>query len=164
MGWLWNIFIFSAVVFISVVLFYVGIEFGYASFLNNKIQEAQKGIDEKKDKIDPEVQKDLTEFYSQVFNVNQLLPKHNIISRLFNFLEANTNTSIYYTDLQFLNDTQSLTIKGKTDSLELVARELEALRGRPEVSEIVLNDASGEDNEVVFEIRMILDNHFLLKK
>lgn len=166
-GWLWNIFIFSIVVFGSVVFLYAGMEFGYGSFLKNESKQIQGDIDKLKDEITTDDQRELAEFYSQVYNVNQLIPKHLIISQLFDFLEANTNTSVYYTNFDISNTgnkSSVITLQGKTRSFELVARQLEALRQRPEINEVTLNTAQKEETNVTFTLRVLLNPEFLLNK
>lgn len=161
-GWLWNIFIFSVVIFGSVALLYVGMEFGYGKYLANEKEKAQSEIDALKSKISAEDQNNLSEFYSQVYNVNRLLSRHVIVSRLLDLLGANTNTAVYYTKFGYTRSSNIFTISGIAPSFEFIPKQLEALRRLPEVKEVILSNAAEEENAIKFNIRVTLNTDFLI--
>ena len=163
-GWLWNIFVFSVVVFTSIFLLYVSIEFGYKTFLTKKIETTQKNIDEKRDKISPENQRNLVDFYSQVYNLNKLLITHPAVSKIFNFFEENANKSVTFSKINYSKDTRIVTvaIDAETKSMDLVASQLQALRLRPEVKEVILGSATESEGKIKFTMRVGFDPKFLL--
>lgn len=163
-GWLWNIFVFSVVVFSSISILYLSIEFGYKSFLTTNIENTQKSIDEKRNKISVADQESLVDFYSQVYNINQLLIKHPAVSKIFNFFEENAIKSVVFNKLRYSKDAKIITvaIDAETKSMDLVASQLEALRRKPEVKEVILGSAAESEGKTQFTIRVGLDPNFLL--
>jgi len=158
-GWLWNIFIFSVVVFGSVLLLFLGMQFGYEAFLNNELTRLQSEIDVVSSQVSADDQKRLTAFYSQAYNIQKLFNDHTLITKLFTFLEESANTRVFYTNMSFAADSNALNVQGEAESYEVVARQLEALRQRPEVKEVLLTSSGDEARGagVSFSLRVLLN-------
>jgi hypothetical protein len=162
-GWLWNIFVFSLVIFGSTVLLFLGMEFGYKAFLQKQIESLQSEIDSKKGQISAENQKKLGEFYSQVYNINQVLSSHLLATPLFKFLEENTNTSIVYSKFSYTKSPNavSVLIDGEAPSLDIIAKQLQAFKERPEVKQAILTNASSDQGKIRFNMNVTLNLNFL---
>ncbi len=163
-GWLWNIFVFSLIVFGSVVLLYLGMSLGYETLLTNQANDLRVKIDAVKNQITADDQKNLEEFYSQVYNVKELMPVHAYPTQLLEFLEKNTNERIYYKTINYSREANNLSIQGVASSYEFLAKQLEALRRRPEVESAMLSNSSLEGGKVNFNIKAVLKSEFLLKQ
>ncbi|MDP1688513.1 MAG: hypothetical protein Q8L47_00045 [bacterium] len=142
----------------------MSIEFGYKTFLTKKIETTQKSIDEKKAKISPENQRNLVDFYSQVYNLNKLFLTHPNISKIFNFFEENASKSVTFTKINYSKDSRLImvAIDAETKSMEQVASQLQALRLRPEVKEVILGSATESDGKIKFTMRVGFEPKFLL--
>ncbi|MBI2035141.1 MAG: PilN domain-containing protein [Candidatus Liptonbacteria bacterium] len=169
-GWLWNIFVFSIIVFGSVLLLYLGMSLGYETFLTGQAEDLRAKLAELKEQITPEDQKNLAEFYSQVYNTRELVPKHSYPTQLFDFLEENTNEKIYYTTISYSGESANLSIQGVAVSYEFLAKQLEALRRRPEIESAILSRSAllgkpaSEAQVITFDIKAALKKEFLLKQ
>lgn len=155
-GWLWNIFVFSIVIFGSVILLYLGMEFGYRSFLQSQIDATQAQINEKKGQINADNQARLGEFYSQVYNLNKVLSGHPITSLIFKILEENTHVSVWYSSLIFSSAQNNfdILINGSANSLETIAKQLIALKKLPEIKDVSLNSAQYDKEKASYKFNI----------
>lgn len=162
-GWSWRMFIFSIVVFASVVLLYFGMSFGYAPYLNSRIAALDDEIKKLNEQIPLEDQKKLVAYFSQIYNIQNLLADHLLPSKLFAFLETNAVKQIQYTKVNFAQDTASLIIEGSTNSYDALVKQTEAFRRNPMVENAALSNSNADSatGRVQFSLRINLARQFL---
>jgi Tfp pilus assembly protein PilN len=163
-GWSWRLLTFSALVCGSTLMLYVGMAFGYGSFLNNKINTLQTQLDDLNRQVKPEDQIKLFEFYSRAFNIQQILKNRVSFSDLMTLVDQNTNTHITVTSMKFDQVTNVLDIFGTAPSYNEVVQQLEAFRRVPATKTVDLlsskaNEAQNvqERSKVDFQIRILLN-------
>ncbi len=164
-GWLWNIFVFSIVIFGSIALLYAGMEFGYKSFLGSQLETLQNQVEEKKNQINSENQNRLGEFYSQIYNLNKILLNHPLTSIVFKILEENTNVKISYTTFTYNSSLSSTDIQlgGSAPSLEIIARQLLAYKRLPQVKSVTLSSTQLEKEFYKFNLKIVLEQDYFNK-
>lgn len=152
----WRLFLFSLLVVIAVVVIYAGLDFGYKIYLNNQIKVRDQKINELTQAISQEEQNQFINFYSQLANLQILLDKHLLISKIFPFLEKNTNQQVYYNRVDLRASQRRLDLEGAAASYEIFAQQLEALNRAPEVEQLVVNDSQASGGRVTFRLFIIL--------
>ena len=146
-GWSWRLFVFSAIVFGSVTMLALGMDFGYKPFLEKRADDLNSSIDDLRKDVSAEEQENLFNFYSQVYNLQEILRSHPLPSRLLAFLSANTNVRVYYTALKYDQESAILTVNGLASSYADFAAQMEAFRRRPEVTGLSIeNSGTLEEN------------------
>lgn len=99
-GFPWRLLIISIVIFGLSVLVWAGISFGYIPYLNSQISGADTAFNTLSSKIDLNQQQSLTDFYSQLYNIQTLSGTHIYPSKLFDFLEKNVYPTVKLTGMQ----------------------------------------------------------------
>ena len=162
-GWSWRIFVFAGVVFTSAILFYVGISFGYYPYLSNRFESIKADIETLKQSVSPEDQKRLVSFYSQIYNIQNILGSHGLPSRLFVFLENNTSPRVYFKKMAFAADTSVLTLEGVAFSYDDLVKQLEGFKRANGTQVVLLQNSLVEErtNFVNFVVRVVLKKEFL---
>src|SRR3989344_5715024 len=117
-GWAWQLFIFSIIVFATSALIYVGIAFGYLPTLNSQIEDVKKKTDAINSSVSAADREKFFNFYSQVFHIQSALQNHLLSSRLFVFLEQNTNKNVFFDSMTFNQETALLELGGAAVSYD----------------------------------------------
>ena len=157
-GWPWKFFLFSVLTLVTMVVLYFGLEFGYKVFLNSRINSLNQSIDELSQTIPKDQQDSLIRFYSQIVNLQNLLKNHTITSKVFTFLQNNTNKSIFYTFYDLKVPERRLNLEGTANNYEIFAQQLEAFNQSPAVESLVVNESSAVEGRVRFKLFLILKN------
>ena len=152
--WPWKILTFSLVVFFVAVVFYFGLSFGYKSFLQSQITQTDKEFETLAQSIPEIEQKALIDFYAQLGNLQKILNNHTLGSKLFSFIEQNTNKKVYYTNLSLNTFNNDLSLTGRTDSYETLAQQLQAFELAQGVTKININQADAKAGEVNFRVTL----------
>ena len=173
-GWSWRLLIFSMIVFGAVAILYGGMFFGYDPYLQEKLDALDKETKSLNEAVSIEDQKKLLSFYSQVYNVQDILANHVLPTRVFAFLELNTNPQVAYESMHFDLDSGVLELSGKAKSYDDLVRQLEAFRRQTDIVKVLklTNSKSGELDEktnqksdvVSFGITINVDKGFLKPK
>ncbi len=146
---------FSALVFLSVLLIYFGLTFGYAPFLKGEIKDAKAKVDELGRKISAEDQKELTSLYSQIVNIERLLSSHVFGSRIFDFLEENTAPQVTYLKTDLSVPDRRVELDGVAATYDELVRQLAALEQAPEVERLNLESAELSGGVVRFKVNLV---------
>jgi hypothetical protein len=124
-GWSGQLLIFSGTVFIVCLFIYLGLAFGYQSYLQSEVNKLQDQIQVFGQQIPVEEQAKLIDFYSQIANLRSLISNHVISSRAFSWLEKNIQVSAYVSGFSLDVSASKLTIsiraKTITDFLQQIA-------------------------------------------
>ncbi len=154
-GWPWRLLLLTIIIFAILTAIYFGMIFGYKPYLNSQIKNLDKEIDVLNQAIDESQQKNLTDFYSQVINVKNLLDRHPTPSKVFEFLEKNTSDKIYYISLNLSLDEKDLKLEGSALDYGALAQQLELFNRAPETEKVFLQDSKLSEERIRFSIRLI---------
>ena len=153
----WKALIFSMVILGLALMIYIGLRFGYKSFILSSIENAENRIIEL-ERIIPkeEVEEEFIQFYSQLTNIRNLLESHTVITPFFIALEANTMENVGFSDMTINIGDRIARISGFAESYEILARQIAIYENMPGVERAVLTSARRVDNIVNFELRIAL--------
>ena len=149
-NWPWKIFVFSLVLFGTVVGIYLGLIFGYRPYLTKQIAQKDQEILNLARSIPEAEQQELIRFYSQLSNLQVVLGQHVMGSKLLPVLEKATNQRVYYTVMNLNVDTRELLLEGVARSYEVLAQQIESFKRLPEIERLIVNFSDARANNVNF--------------
>lgn len=155
-GWPWKLFLFSLLTVITALVIYLGLALGYRPFLNGQVEAIDESIRTLSETIPQDQQKNLIIFYSQLANLQVLLKKHTTASKVFVFLEKNTNQSVVYTSMDLRTAERKLSLDGVATGYDVFSQQLEALNNATEVESLVINESTASEGRVKFKLFVIL--------
>lgn len=160
----WKLMLFSIVLFVFSLFIFVGLKFGYASYLDNRQEALKTEITALAKKINPDDQTRYINFYSQTLNLRKVLDRHRFSGNLFKFLEEKTSTNIYYNNASYVANTGSLKIQGVAATSEALIQQLSVFDSTPELKSAVLTQMRfKEADKVSFEIEFVFRDNFFVK-
>lgn len=164
-GFPWRLLIISVVVFGLTVLIWAGISFGYIPYLNSQISGADAAFNTLSSKIDLNQQQNLTDFYSQLYNIQTLSQTHIYPSKLFDFLEKNVYPTVKIVNMQAGVTGGNLSIDGLAADYGTLVNELAVLKSDPNVLTVSLSSSSQRDAKsgggVTFSIKLTFNPSYL---
>lgn len=140
-NWPWKIFIFTIIIFGTVLGSYFGLILGYRPYLDSRIAAVQGDIDALSASVSLEDQQKFLKFYSQIVNLRGLLASHIAVDNFLAFLEKNTNKRVNYEIAALDIKHRELTLEGVTDSFATLSEQLVAIGQAPEVASYTLNQS-----------------------
>ena len=146
---------FSIFIFLLVMVSYLGLTFGYSAFLRGEIEDSKAKLDELGGRISLNDQKELTQLYSQISNIEKLLNSHILGSRVFSFLEATTASQVNYIGADLSVPDRRLTLDGAAASYDELVRQMVAYDGASEVERINLESSEVVGPVVRFKISLV---------
>lgn len=157
-GWPWRFFVFSLLILVASLVVYYGLAFGYKKSLQVQINGIDEDINYLAESVPKEDQDRLLGFYSQLANLQNILNGHVLGSKLFTFLQNNTNQQVFYNSLDFKTNDRKLILEGITNSYQIFAQQLEAFNRLPEVERVVVNESysASADGKIFFKIFLVL--------
>ena len=111
-GWPWRIFILMLIILVLSVSVYLGIDFGFKSYLNSQIEDLNQQLAALNQAVDKSSKNQLIGVYSQFINVRQLLNSRKTTSNLFAFIEQNTYSTVNYSSLKLDVNSMEIAIDG----------------------------------------------------
>src|SRR3989344_916653 len=111
-GWPWRIFILMLIILVLSVSVYLGIDFGFKSYLNSQIEDLNQQLAALNQAVDKSSKNQLIGVYSQFINVRQLLNNRKTTSNLFAFIEQNTYSTVNYSSLKLDVNSMEIAIDG----------------------------------------------------
>ena len=156
-GWPWKLLLFSLIVFGIFLAGYLGLIFGYETFLNAKIAAEDQKILALAQEVPEGEQKVLLRFYSQLSNLQSALNGHIVTARFFPLLEQHTHQGVYYTTLNLEIAKKTATLDGVARSYEVLAQQLEAYKQATDLVErFTINQADSREGKVNFRAVLFL--------
>lgn len=153
-GWPWRLFVLSLIVFSFSVFIYLGMVFGYRTYLNARIADLDSEIVNLNQSIDENQLEQLILFYSQFVNIGSLLSGHKNISPILSFIEKNTYPEVNYNNLAFNSSEREIKIEGRTPLYDTLVKELKLFEQAPEIESAFLeNSKLNEEKKGISEIR-----------
>ena len=148
--WSKRLFNFSLIIFAAAAVIYLGLEFGYQSYLRSAIAEQDAILNKLATEVPAEEQGNLVKFYNQLGNLKSVLDKHIVNSKILPFLERNTNKRVRYVRLDLDVERRTLNFDGVAESFDILTQQLEAYRRAAEVEKFALNAAQESERGVAF--------------
>lgn len=156
----WRLMIFAIFLFFFSVFVYVGIKFGYTSYLDSRVESLKTETATLAKQISKNDQDQFINFYSQISNIKRIFSSHRFTSNTFLFLEKNTSDSVYYTAASYTGDNE-MSIKGIALSNEALVQQLSVFDSAQELKEAVLTQMNFTDNgKMSFEINLVFNDEF----
>jgi len=152
----WRLFIFSLVLFSFAVLGYFGLRFGYSAYLEARLRLVDSQIADLARQIPKEQQDAYLGFYSQTVNLQTLLSRHVLASKIFPLLEANTNQGVFYARFDLNVTEKKLSVDGFARSYEILAQQLEAYRQLASLENSTVSESKLADGRVSFRATLNL--------
>lgn len=151
-GWPWRLFIFSLIFFSVFLSAYFGLRFGYRGYLQSQIDKKDQEIAALAQSVPQEEQRTLLKFYNQLSNLQEILGSHVESTKLFNFLQKNTNQKVFYNTLNLSVAEKKISLDGVASSFDVLAQQLEAFKRAPEVERLLMSQADNKDGKVNFRL------------
>jgi len=163
-GFPWRLLIISIVIFGLTVLVYAGINFGYVPYLNSEINKADANFTDLSKKIDVSQQQSLTDFYSQLYNVQALASTHSHPSKIFDFLEKNIYPTVKLSSFQAGISGGDVSFDATAVDFNTVINQLAILKADSNVLAVSLDSSRQRETKdgggVVFSVRMSFNPTF----
>lgn len=149
-GWPWRFFLTSFFIFLAAMLVYLGLVFGYEPYLQSQIEKQDQEINSLAQTVSKSDQDKFIQFYSQISNLKKLLENHILASKIFPFLEKNTNQKVYYKVFNLKVPEYELELEGVAESYAVLAEQLESFNQAQETGRYILNQSKFNGREVEF--------------
>lgn len=138
-GWSSQLLMFSGTVFFISIAVYFGIVFGYKPYLQKEVAALDNQIKTFGKQIPQEEQNKLVSFYSQIVNLQEILQKHVISSKLFAWLEKNTEAGVYFTKFNLAAPTSQINLSGVAKTIDDFSKQIIIFQNDKLVSRISIN-------------------------
>ncbi len=161
-GWSWRIFLFSIFVLVVVVAFYLGLNFGFKTYLNNQIKDFDNQINQL-DKSFSDISKEqLLAFYSQLVNVKKIFSSRKSIAPIFGWIENKTHKDVIFTKLNVNTLGNQISLSGVSKTKNSSLEQVLLLQKADGVSNVVLKNlaSSGDKNTWQFDMDIYLESSF----
>ncbi|MDO8536843.1 MAG: hypothetical protein Q7R94_01195 [bacterium] len=162
-GWSGQLLMFSSTVLFISLLIYFGVAFGYQPYLESQVQKLNTQIQTFGQQIPLEKQAEIIKFYSQIANLKTILANHIISSPIFEWLEKNTQTNVYFTNATLNTSNNQLTLSGAAKTIDDVNQELAIFQSQPEVVKFSVGTISFTNSLWRFELALSLDPKYFSK-
>jgi len=160
-GWPWRFFLFSLLIFLTTLIVYAGLAVGYKPFLSAQIEDQEAAISQLSQTIPKKQQEDFITFYSQLVNLQALLKNHIFVSKIFPFLQTNTNRFVFYTLVDLRLAERRLGLEGVAANYGVFSQQLQAFSVASEVESLIVNESSALEGGVKFRLSLILSRSLL---
>ncbi len=137
----WRLLTIAFITLLTTAVLFLGLKFGYLPFLNSQLENTDKKIEDLTASINEQDAQKIFTFYSQLFNINDLLRSRYSSANLLNIIEANTLKNLYFTSFNFNLEEKQIAIEGIAPSYEALSQEMEILKKAKEIKNIKLESA-----------------------
>lgn len=134
-GWSFGIISFAGGILFIVIFLYAGLTWGYKPYLDSQTQKVEDQINTLGQSLSPTDQANLVNFYSQVSNLRNILRNHAATSRVFSWIEQNTEQNVYFTSFGLTQGNQlALTVNARTEND--MNQQIAMFEGSPQVQKV----------------------------
>lgn len=145
-GWSARILMISSTVFFLSFATYFGIRFGYQPYQNSQLKKIQNQIEAFAQKIPQTDQEKLINFYSQIYNLDQLLRKEKFASAVLPWLEANTQANTYFTSFSLDLGGPKISVSARSRTVDDVAQQLVSLEENKDIKSLTFNGVTPSED------------------
>lgn len=143
-GGTWRLLIFSIFVFGIMFVGYLGLKFGYGSFVAGQISAIDTEIEELAKVALPREQEAYAQFYFQLINLEELLNNHVFASHLFPLIEDRTNKDVAFTALTLNVSQNQANLSGLAKDFKIFAEQLYSFERSPKVTKVNTQGANAD--------------------
>lgn len=162
-GWPWRIFVLMLIILVLSISIYLGIDFGFRSYLNSQIKYLDQQLANLNQAIDESSKNQLVGVYSQFVNVKQLLNNRKTTSNFFAFIEQNTYSTINYSSLKADINSMEITIDGAAPDYNTLTKQVALFEKSSLVERVSLENVQMRESskikgamEVKFGLKLIM--------
>ena len=155
-GWPKKFFTFSLALFIFVFVVYLGLAFGYETFLKSSIKDVEAKLSGLSNQVTDQQKEDLTTLYSQVTNIRNLLQNHTLTSQVFILLESITDQKVKYTNLSLSAPDREVAVEGFAATYEDLVSQLVLFEESPQIERFSLEESEFQKGEIRFKMKIVL--------
>lgn len=153
----WRLLTVAFITLLTTLVLYLGLNFGYAPFLDSQLEDVNKKLDNLSSSINEQDAQKIFTFYSQLYNINDLLNSRYNSTNILNLLETNIMKSVYYTGFSFNLDEKQIALEGIAPSYEILGQQLELFKTAKEIKTVKLENArvlEEKNSGIRFTIRL----------
>lgn len=157
----------SILFYLSLLIFFAALAgYGGLALLNNAQEKAREEliaqVRTKEEELRPELLNQIFLLDARIKNMRALLSQHLFPSNVLSFLETHTHPQVQFLNLNFSGDARKLDMTGEAASYAVLAEQIAALEGDPNVSGVEFGGLSlGAKNLVNFKIAIIFKPNLL---
>jgi hypothetical protein len=159
-GWSWRIFLFSLFVLILSLAFYAGLNWGYKTYLNNRIKNLDSEISQIKKQSQELNEDQLTVFYSQLANIKKLFSERKSFIKIVDFLEKNVHKNVTLTKVNFVATSNQINLNGNSKSKDAILEQILLFQKNENVENVVLKGFSNQGENWNFGLDIYLRSSF----
>ncbi len=138
-GWSFGVISFSAALLVIVIIIYAFLSFVYEPYLNNSLTAVQGKIATLDQSIASGDETQLVNFYSQVVNLRSVLAHHILFSQFLDWLAANTEANVHYSQFSFASGDQ-ITLAGVAATEADINQQIAIFEASPEVQKLTVSN------------------------
>ncbi|MEX2013973.1 MAG: hypothetical protein WD896_01305 [Parcubacteria group bacterium] len=149
----------ALVVFIFSVLLALGV-FGYKFYLKYSIDRMGVDLERARATLRPEVISELTNLDNRIIASRELIARHQILSPLFEFLEASTPRTVRFSDFRYSMTDSGLEIsmKGEARGYTALALQADIFNRSQHFKDSIFSDLNlNQRGDVSFSFKAIVD-------
>lgn len=162
-GWSGSLLAFSFAIFVIALVLWGGIKYGYETYLQKQVDTLDGQIKAFSQNISAADQARVQTFYSQISNIQKLTSGHIVASPVFDWLQATTLQSVYFSKFSLNAQTNQLSLTGVARTLPDVSSQITAFQGATDkVSKVTVSNVSmGQGTNWQFDIILTFVPGFL---
>lgn len=148
----------------TISVFLAGGVFLYKLFLNYRISQMGKELENARATLSPETVTELTRLNNRITSTQELIRRHQILSPVFDFLAKTTPQSVRYVEFNYTTSDKgaSLALKGEARGYTALAQAAEILNKSTYFKSPVFSDLNlDERGNVVFSLKTSVDRELL---
>lgn len=155
-GWPWRFFTVMLIIFLAVVLSYLGLEFGYKPFLNRQLNTLENQANDYQNSIVSAGSQNYINLYSQIINIESLLKTHVNPTAFLSLLASLTDPHVSYSSLNVNAARNEINIGGTAASYAVLASQLQIYENSPEITRVILQSSASNGSSVTFEVSLLV--------
>ena len=155
-GWPKKFFTFSLTVFAFVLFVYLGLAFGYETFLRSSIEKVKGELGSLSAQVTEAQRADLITLYSQVTNIKDLLENHTLTSQVFILFETLTSQKVKYTTFDLSIPDREVSIEGLAATYEDLVSQLVLFEESPQIERFSLEESEVQKGVIRFKAKVVL--------
>ncbi|MFH1188792.1 MAG: hypothetical protein V1652_03040 [bacterium] len=162
LGWPRRLFAGTLVLFCLTIIIYVGLLFGYKTYLENSLVDTEVELQQLGAQVEPTTQENFINFRSQIENLKTIFNNHVIIADFFPFLESVTHKQTVYYSSEFTKEDMTVKLIGSTESYATLASQLKMYEESPWVTGVTLEHSTITAGLVKFNVKLTISPKVLL--
>jgi len=158
LGWPRRMFVASLGLFLISIIAYIGLEYGYKSYLKHSWEQTEQELADLGSQVEPTTQENFVLFRSQIENLKVLLGRHVAVMNLFPFIESVTHMRTVYHSMDLSVPSHELKMTGVTESYETLATQMKLYEDSPMIETAELEHSAINGGAVKFNVRLVLSD------